>query len=888
MSLASGTRLGPYEIQSAIGAGGMGEVYKARDTRLDRTVAIKVLPPDVSHDPERRARFEREAKAVAGLSHPHICPLFDVGDHDGAMFLVMEHLVGQTLAERLEKGALPLAQALTVATEIAGALSAAHRQGVIHRDLKPGNVMLTKGGGGSTSSPQAKLLDFGLAKLTGHGEQSAAGPMVSAAPTQSAALTGQGVIVGTLQYMSPEQLEGKPSDARTDVWALGAILYEMVTGTRAFEGTSAVSLMGAILERDPPPIASRQPLTPPGLDRLVRKCLQKNPELRWQSAADLADELRWIAQPEGDKGAGAIGTHWRLATLVLVALVGLGVGAAATWRFRAPLAARTSRLSVSVADEGLTLTLGGVAISPDGGTVVFTGRQGGDPPRLYVRRLDESRSRRLEGTDGAVAPMFSPDGASVAFTSEGWLKKIQLVGGKPETICKVSYQGPSRGSWAADGTILTSQWPGLPLRVPPGGTPQPLADLPAASYFWPHLLPDGKSLLVTRRTGGQSQVVGIQPDGKVRELFPSAASCARYVPTGHLLYEAAGRLRAVAFDPARLQPLGASREVIDDMAIGVVPGSGAAVDYDVSTGGDLVYLSASMPLKRLVWRDRTGRTYPIGFGARRYGFPSLSPDGRELAITVAEGMKQNIWVGRLGSQLLEPITSDGATTCCSVFSPDGRWLYYSSDAGGTSGLHLVRSRRDSDLPPEPLFDRPAFRKPTSLSRGGILLFNEATSQGGGRRIIEVDVNRANVSATFGNPSGQENEGMFSPDGKWVAYQSDDTGAWEIYVKPYPASGTRRHRVSIDGGMGPMWNPRGGELFFQTRTGLMSVAIEDGTPKSAPRQLFASEKSEDHRREFDVAPDGERFLFMEPAGPRTEIKVILNWFEELKAKVPRAR
>ena len=421
-----GQMLGPYRVLEKLGAGGMGEVYKAKDTRLDRSVAIKILPPEFSGDPDRRTRFEREAKTIAGLAHPHICTLHDVGDHDGSLYLVMEHLVGDTLADRLQKGPLPLEQALTVATEIADALAAAHRQGVIHRDLKPGNVMLTKGG--------AKLLDFGLAKLAGHGAEPAAAQLASA-PTRSLPMTAEGTIVGTLPYMAPEQIEGKPADARTDLWALGAILYEMLTGKRAFEGASAASLIAAILDHEPEPIATLRRLTPPGVDRLVRRCLAKDPDARWQSASDLADDLKWLtsgAGPTSGVGAGP-GVQPRRRRALRAALVAAGglllfiAGLAVMWLLRpVPPAALPAQLSLEVSpaetlDAGGSDNPGGsrtaLCWTPDGRALVFVGRRA-RTPQLYVRRLDAAESRPLKGTEGGQLPAVSPDGQSVAFYAQ--------------------------------------------------------------------------------------------------------------------------------------------------------------------------------------------------------------------------------------------------------------------------------------------------------------------------------------------------------------------------------------------------------------------------------------------------------------------------------------
>ena len=876
MPLAAGTRCGPYEILGLIGAGGMGEVYKARDTRLDRTVAIKVLPAEISGDPDRRARFEREARTIGGLNHPHICTLHDVGEHGDSTYLVMEHLAGETLAERLQKGRLPLDEALRVATEIADALAAAHRHGVVHRDLKPANVMLTKAG--------AKLLDFGLAKLCG---PEASPDLAATAFPTVAPRTRQGLVIGTVPYMAPEQLEGKEADARSDIFSFGAVLYEMLTGRRPFDGDSQASIITAIMSSQPPAVSTLQAVTPHALDRVVQRCLAKDPDARWQSAADLGAELRWVAEGGAHVTAPSRPAERgrRIAAVAAALVLAVGLGAVATWRLLARPAPTPLHFSISIAESGLTLSSGGLAISPDGLTVVFAARGAEGQPRLYVRRLDsEQKPRPLEGTEDAVAPLFSPDGWWVAFAARGQLKKVPLREGPPQTLAKISPQGVSRSVWTADGFVVVSQWPGVPVRVPAeGGTPAPLVPLPPGSYMWPQLLPDGKRLMLTVTRSGQPRVVVALADGHRSPVLQTAAMCARYLPTGHLVYEAEGRLRAAAFDPERLQLLGASRVVIDDIAIGEAEGSAASYDYDVSPTGTIVYQPASARKNRLVWRDRTGRIEALPLDARSYYCPSLSPDGRQVTVTVYQGGVASVWTGSVRGEPLTPLTFDSFSPT-GLFSRDGRWVYFNAQREDGS-FDLWRRPSDRSLQAEPLLsDTPGAKKPTTVSRDGTLLFNRSTGPAN-RHIMKMNVEDPGSAVPFGDPSGEEIEAVFSPDGKWVAYQSDESGSWQIYVTPFPGPGPRR-RVSIDGGMGPVWNPRGnGELFFQTRTALMSVRIVGGTRVGAPTMLFSCRKSGDYRREFDVAPDGERFLFMEPATPRTEINVITNWFEELKAKVP---
>jgi len=617
MPLAAGTRLGPYEVLGLIGAGGMGEVYKARDTRLDRSVAIKILPAELSADPDRRARFEREARAIASLAHPQICTLYDIGESTPSgpealapsaqplapgpvHYLVMEHLAGETLAERLKRGPVPLAQALDVAAQIAEGLDAAHKHGIVHRDLKPGNVMLTTGGAGRSGLTSAKLLDFGLAKLTGHGERPALAGGATA-PTMTAPITERGTILGTLQYMAPEQLEGKEADARTDLWALGAILHEMVTGRRAFEGDSQVSLIGNIMNAEPAGLATLQPLTPPALERVVRKCLAKHPDDRWDTAHDVADELQWIADerrltqtpaggqpPEITAGVSHATRGPRVRRALGVgagALLLVGVGALATWLAtrsapappptvtRAFIDVRPAERveSVPVSTRGGSRTA--LAITEDGKRLVFVGRTG-DVSRLYLRALDGTLASELKGTEGAEAPAFSPDGRWIAFWAGGHLKKTQTAGGPVTSICRIDSGDPPYGtSWGDDGRIVFGLLRGGLMHVSSdGGTPALLTKLQPGevSHRLPCLMPGSKWVLYTARTSawlwGTEQTVAHSLVTGERRVVMVGGTDARYVPTGHLVYLQLGTLMARAFDPDTLSVSGPPVGLIEQVA----------------------------------------------------------------------------------------------------------------------------------------------------------------------------------------------------------------------------------------------------------------------------------------------------------------------------------
>jgi len=923
MSVPSGTRLGPYEIQSAVGAGGMGEVYKARDTRLDRTVAIKVLPTDVTADPDRRARFEREARAIGALNHPHICVLHDVGDHEGSMFLVMEHLVGQTLAERLRKGALPLEQALTIATEIANALSAAHRQGIVHRDLKPGNVMLTKTG--------VKLLDFGLAKLTGPGEQAAALAGTSL-PMQASTLTGPAVVVGTLQYMAPEQLEGRATDVRTDLWALGAILYEMVTGKRAFEGTSTASLTAAILDHAPTPIASLQPLTPPLLERLVQQCLAKSPDDRPDSAHDVASELRWLLEASG----AAVGTPLhpvrhrgvRVPLVVAGLVFAAAVGAGAMWLLR-PVALLVGRPSLDVrpAEEvnsgsGLvgraSQTPGGsrtaFAWTSNGQGLVFIGRQSG-VQRLYQRRLDAAEARPIPSTEGAEMLAVSPDGQWVAFWANGKVTKVRLDGGPTTDVSPNTGSEPPRGLVWADGGLFYDAFPGpviWQIPVEGQGAPRRVTDLLEGDFQqalpWP--LPGGRAILYTLRkrvySWGGEEVVAQTLATKTRKTVLRNATDARYVASGHLVFLREGRLFAVPFDPDRLEVTGNEVPVLQTVAQALTGSSAdttGAGQYAISSSGHLAWVpsaTTSHPLRSLVTVDRQGRLARLPAEPRSYGAPvRLSPDGRQLAVTIGALNELGLWVYDLGRPNLTPrAVHRGDDALWPAWSRDGRQIAFLQISGRFS---LVTKPADSDpsRPPTVVATGTPL-SPASFSSDGHILAVRGVDD------IVVITREGSVELKISTPDNQEAWPALSPDGRWLAYASDASGRMEVYVTPYSdISAANAQRVSVNGGDSPAWHPSGRELFFlspPTRTGARQMMAANFLPTSRPpigppHVLFEfdSERlrfSGGPLRAYQVSPDG-LFYGVEAHASRsapvvTHINLWLNWFDELKAKVPAAR
>jgi len=905
--LVAGARLGPYEIKSAIGAGGMGEVYKARDTRLDRDIAIKVLSPEVSTDPERRARFAREAQTVARLSHPNICPLFDVGDYEGTMFLIMEHLAGQTLAERLLKGPLPLDEALTVGKEIAEALSAAHRQGVIHRDLKPSNVMLTKSG--------AKLLDFGIAKLMGRDD----GPSVqtrSASPKQ-ASLTRQGVIVGTPQYMSPEQLEGKASDVRTDLWQLGAILYEMVTGKRAFEGASVVELMSAVIEHEPLPISSLQPAAPPALDRLVRRCLTKDPDQRWDGAHDVADELQWIAQVRHEaapllrRGGRGRGSGVWLAG-------GLLLGAAVAWLLGPSTAnVRLDRVSLSVspADQlnsgsvSRERTAGGsrtaLTWTPDGRSLIFVGKRAG-VQQLYVRALHADEARPIPHTEGAQAPAVLADGQWVAFWADRAVKKVRLGDGAVMDVAPSVSEPPCGLVWGDGGRLFFGSQDGPIWEIPAERQPFAVTKVGEAelTHVLPWLLPGGRTLLYTVRkrrwTWGDEEVVGQRldaaglPTGDRKRLLTGATD-ARYVPTGHLVFLRQGTLFAVRFDPDSLA-VGEEVPVLEHV-VQALTGSNAldvtgAGQFAVARTGTLAWVpGAVVPYDEasLVTVDRQGHVSPLAAPAGTYRTVRLAPDHRRLAVTMQDMSARSLWVYDLDRpSTLAPVSRDGEVIHA-VWSPDGHNVLFGWLKDGRRSLATLPA--DGTAPARVVMSGPFF--PSSFTPDGRTYVVVRQPRPFHEDIVTVAAGdgMARVQSLIETENAEEWPEL-SPDGKWLAYASNASGKFEIYVRPYPGPG-RTYPVSLGGGVAPAWNPNGRELFYVDGGGhMMAAEFTAGAPPRLPYRVFdladGVQPSGAPVRGYDVAADGQTFYMVrlrapQPLAPVTHVNLVLNWFEELKTK-----
>jgi serine/threonine protein kinase len=883
MPLTPGTRLGPFEIVAPLGAGGMGEVYKANDTRLDRIVAIKVLPSHVAAHPEVKQRFEREAKTLAALSHPHICPVFDVGQQDGTDFLVMEYLEGETLADRLAKGPLPLDLALRYAIEIADALDKAHRKGIVHRDLKPGNIMLTRSGG-SSGALATKLLDFGLAKV--HMTAPAGGPSVAA--TITSPLTGHGAILGTLQYMAPEQLEGRDADARTDIFAFGALLYEMTTGKKAFEGRSQASLMATILEHDPPSIAATQPLAPPVLDRVVRKCLAKESDERWQSAGDLADELKWIADGDSQAGVGTpVVVHRRhrerlawMSALVLVTIVAAAIAARA---FRPAPPSPEMRLDIGTPPTADPASL---AISPDGRKIVFVAE---GQPTLWLRPLESTSGRALRETEGASFPFWSPDSQSVGFFAEGNLKRIDIDRESVQTLADApSGRG---GAWNPDDTIIFTPNPtsSALFRVSAtGGTPSPVTRLEASketSHRFPQFLPDGRHFLYYVQGTPQSRGIYVGDlNGSPAQRVLDVDSAAVYASSGHVLFVRRGTLLAQAFDAARLELRGNPLSIVERVASSSTGQGLAAVS--ASAAGPIVYRSASAGgCRQFMWFDRSGKD--VGNVGDPGGAPellelSLSPDGRR-ATGYQVGGDSDIWLLDLGHLVFRRFTSDPAIDSYATWSPDSGRVVFASNRNGVYDLYIKPAVGGGE---DLLLASAEDKHPMDWSPDGRFLLYRALSRKGGWDLWALPMEGDRKPLPVVHTNFDETGAQFSPDGKWIAYESNESSRFEIYVQPFPGPGGQT-QLSTGGGAQVRWSPAGDELFYIALDArLMAVPIrlapsretlEAGSPIPLFTTRVGGALAFPFRQQYDVSSDGRRFLMntvtAENAAP---ITVILNW------------
>jgi len=884
LTLSAGSRLGPYEILSAVGAGGMGEIYRAKDTRLDRTVAVKVLPAHLSENAEFRQRFEREAKTISQLSHPHICTLHDVGNQDGVEYLVMEFLEGETLTEKLAKGPLPLEQVLRFGLEIADALEKAHRQGIVHRDLKPGNVMITKTG--------VKLVDFGLAKLAA-AQPGGVLSSFSVLPTQAGEnLTAEGTILGTFQYMAPEQLEGRDADSRTDIFALGSVLYEMATGQKAFSGRSQASLIGSILKDEPAPIASAQPMSPPALDRVVKTCLAKDPDDRFQTAHDVKLQLQWIAE-----GGSAVGlpapvtarrkSRERLAWILfagatLVSLLALGA------LFRAGRREPSRMVQSSVLPPEKTAFGGAMELSPDGLRIAFVARGTAMTNVLWVRPLNAGAAQPLAGTEGAFFPFWSPDSRFLGFFADGKLKKIEASGGPPQTLCDAAIG--RGGTWNRDGVILFAPSPGHPIsRVSSsGGAASAATELPASgtegSHLWPLFLPDGKHFLYLALGGGTGTserdaiFVGALQSKKRQLLFHAGSSVA--YASNHLFFHSEQAVLARPFDPKRRRFMGEAIPVAENVRF---PGHRKAV-FSVSENGVMVYRTGGAGgLSQLAWLDRSGKEIVKVGAPADYREVRLSHEGRRAVLGIDDSrLISDLWLYDLARNTITRFTFDQASDFSPVWSPDDRKIAFASGRTGPADLYLKDATGTAKE--EPLLLSGLFKASNDWSRDGRFLAFASRSPKTGSDLWIFSVADRKASP-FLQTEFEETSGRFSPDGRFVAYVSNESGRDEVYVQRFPVPGGK-WQISTTGGAQPLWAHSGRELFYLSPPSkLMAVEVRAGEAFEAgiPTLLFEHRFAGGPGRKYDVSSDSQRFLAITPIGEETPspITLVVNWTAEIK-------
>lgn len=910
MALEPGTKLGPYEILDLAGAGGMGEVYKARDSRLDRTVAIKVLPAHASGISDLKQRFEREAQTIGSLKHPNICVLHDIGSESGVDFIVMEYLQGETLSERIarERGRksgataagapapgsgsssakaasqaghnqtessaaarpLKLDEALGIAIQIADALDQAHQHGVVHRDLKPANVMLLAASGGSGPVAHVKLLDFGLAKLTRPDDA------IASAQTVHSDLTGPGMVLGTVRYMAPEQIEGRAVDVRTDIFAFGAVLYEMLTGRKAFDGKTQASLVAAIMSVDPVPVSALAPIAPRALERLVSRCLAKDPDDRWQTAHDLLLQLRWIAG-RGAKGAaatpGAGARPDRVSLIALAAAVLIIAGMAFPAYRYVQGAAEPDEIRFRVPALGLSAP--DIAVSPDGTTIAMVARPGQESAALYVRPVNAITFRKLAGTDSASQPFWSPDSSSIGFVAGGRLKKVAAAGTPPQEISTVegSFFG---GAWGTDGTILYGTPAGIRRVSAEGGATETITSVekPETGHYWPALLPDGKHYLYLSWTSETDQraIFAGELGSSAKTRLMGADSNPQYAP-GYVLFRRDATVLAQPFDAGRLTLSGGPVQIAGDIGFNLTNGRGY---YSVSQTGTLIYFQGSsgagtgrsdvQPGWQFGWHDRAGRLIAEAGESGPYGDLDVSPDEKLIAITRQDpgAPGSDIWVIDWQRRVTAKVTLDPSDDMSPVWAPDGKRIAFVTFRKGNADIYVKNA---NGLGPEtPLLDTPADEFVEDWSKDGRhLVYKQVQGEYEDLYVLPLD-EEGKPGKPFPIIQGpyHKDEPQFSYDGQWLAYVSDESGRFEVYVTSFPAL-DQKLKITDEGGGRPRWRRDSKEiLFIRLQSPVMAVDFMPGPKINAgiPHQLFtpnapAGAVPTTHR--WDVSADGQRFL-----------------------------
>jgi len=879
MALTSGTKLGPYEIQSPLGAGGMGEVYLARDTRLERTVAVKILPPHLSSNIEAKQRFEREARAISSLNHPNICTLHDVGHQDGTDFLVMEYLEGETLGERLMRAPLSPEQVLKYGIDICEGLEKAHKNGVIHRDLKPGNIMLTKS--------SAKLMDFGLAKATPAQQPPASSlTMTLSGPSGGQPLTAQGMVLGTFQYMSPEQLEGKEADARSDIFALGAVLYEMASGRRAFTGKSQASIVAAILASEPQPISAAQPMSPPALDRVVRTCMAKDPDERWQTAHDVKLQLQWIAEAGSQAGipapvAARRRTSQKLAWIVAAVAATAAIALAIGFVLRTPTPVHPLRVSILPPDQHSFDPLS-IALSPDGTKLAFVATAAGGTPQLWVRPLDSTAAQPLGGTDDAAFPFWSPDSRSLGFFAQGKLGIIDASGGAVQTLADASQ--PRGGAWGADGTILyTPDTLSAMFRIPAaGGTPshaigQDKAAASIGSPRWPVFLPDGRHFIFFQyqpdsQGGGGNIHLGTL--GSQQDTILVASDYRAQYASGHLIFVHGGNLMSQPFDEKKLKLTGNPVPIAEQVR-GDARGAAA---FSLSSEGKLIFAGGQSATIELAWYDRSGKKGDT-IDSGTFQDAHISPDGKKVSAARADaGGHLEIYIYDLTRGTKSQFSFSQSRDDDPVWSPDGNTIVFDSARNGKVDLYTrpANGARQEEL----LYHDDSDKYPFNWSLDGKYIAYETIANG------HFDVW---VMPMFGDHKPyaflQEKFNIrypvFSPDAKWMSFTSFESGHSQVYVVAFPKPGGR---FLLGDGAAAVWNRNGKEILYRDdHSRMVSVEVTahgDSVELGKPQVLFASQPVAGGQ--FEVSPDGKRLLLMQaPVQSSLSLTLVENWPQELK-------